>query len=151
MATDLHSINTDQRLYVKAVTSERGKVEGYTCLGFDVAEDWGRKVAAWAGVSGPVAEKGTAEAYAEYLGIMAAGGAHHAQTKERCPALLEPMLIGKEGRRVEVVDRYGERRRFYVGKSTGWLPIHLEIKRQNSTGGGGVTGSPFRSVRVVQA
>lgn len=41
---------------------------------------------------------------------------------------LSPQLIGLEGWRVEAVDVHGERRRFIVGKSTGWRPCHLEIK-----------------------
>lgn len=41
---------------------------------------------------------------------------------------LSPQLIGLEGWRVEAVDIHGERRRFIVGKSTGWRPCHLEIK-----------------------
>lgn len=41
---------------------------------------------------------------------------------------LSPQLTGLEGWRVEVVDIHGERRRFIVGKSTGWRPCHLEIK-----------------------
>ena len=71
------------------------------------------------------------------------------RNKLRCPVELTPELTGLEGKRVEVVDRYGERRRFIVGKSTGWLPIHLEIARRNSSGGPAVTGAPFQSVRIV--
>ena len=48
---------------------------------------------------------------------------------------LSPQLIGLEGWRVEVVTTYGEKRRFYVGKSTGWRPCHLEVKLSNSHGG----------------
>lgn len=50
-------------------------------------------------------------------------------------ANLTPQLIDHEGWRVEVVTTYGETRRFYVGKSTGWQPCHLEIKRRDSLGG----------------
>ena len=60
-------------------------------------------------------------------------------------------MIGLENKRVEVVDAYGETRRFYVGKSTGYIPIHLEISRRNSSGGPAVTGTPFKSIRVVGA
>lgn len=62
---------------------------------------------------------------------------------------LTAQLIGLEGRRVEIVDMHGDKRRFYVGKSTGWRPCHLEIARVNSSGGGPVYGAPFKSVRVL--
>ncbi len=32
----------------------------------------------------------------------------------------------------------GKRNRFYIGRSTGWLPIYLEILKSNSSGGGGL-------------
>jgi hypothetical protein len=50
---------------------------------------------------------------------------------------LTPQLTGLEGWRVEVVTDYGEKRRFIVGKSTGWKPIHLEIANRRSSGGCG--------------
>jgi len=50
---------------------------------------------------------------------------------------LSPQLKGLEGYRVEVETTYGEKRRFIVGCSTGWKPIHLEIAKRNSTGGHG--------------
>lgn len=49
---------------------------------------------------------------------------------------LTPQLIGLEGWRVEVVTTYEETRRFIVGKSTGWQPVHLEIFRRSALGGG---------------
>jgi hypothetical protein len=48
---------------------------------------------------------------------------------------LTSQLKGYEGCRVEVVDALGVRRRFWVGRSTGWRPCHLEIARRNSSGG----------------
>lgn len=48
---------------------------------------------------------------------------------------LSPQLIGLEDWRVEAVDIHGERRRFIVGKSTGWRPCHLELKSTRSAGG----------------
>lgn len=53
----------------------------------------------------------------------------------RSTAGLSPQLIGLEGWRVEVVTTYGETRRFYVGRSTGWIPCHIEIKTRRSYGG----------------
>ncbi|WP_157698714.1 hypothetical protein [Geobacter sp. DSM 9736] len=72
----------------------------------------------------------------------------HQQTGYRSKAELTPQLIGLEGKRVEVVDCYGGKRRFWVGRSTGWIPCHLEIDTRRSSGGPAVTGAPFRSVRV---
>lgn len=48
---------------------------------------------------------------------------------------LTPQLIGLEGYRVSVLDTDGNKRRFIVGKSTGWKPCHLEIKTKRSLGG----------------
>lgn len=39
------------------------------------------------------------------------------------------------GRRVEVVTIYNEKRRFWVGQSTGWRPCNLEILTRRSSGG----------------
>jgi hypothetical protein len=48
---------------------------------------------------------------------------------------LTKQLLGLEGWRVEVITTYGEKRRFIVGKSTGWKPSHLEVSRRNALGG----------------
>lgn len=53
---------------------------------------------------------------------------------------LAPQLMGLEGWRVEVGDGVNDDgsprlRRFYVGRSTGWRPCHLEIARRDSDGG----------------
>ena len=59
-------------------------------------------------------------------------------------------LIGLEGRRVEVVDMDGYKRRFIVGMSTGFIPCHLEIARRNCHGGGAAHGTPYQSVRIIR-
>ena len=61
---------------------------------------------------------------------------------------LTPQLKGLEGHRVEVIDNYGERRRFWVRVSTGWQPIHLEVKQLNSSGGTQADKS-YQSVVIV--
>ncbi len=60
---------------------------------------------------------------------------HREREELRDYSKMSPQLIGLEGWRVEVEDIYGEVRRFIVGKSTGWRPIHLEIKNRRSSGG----------------
>jgi len=140
------SINAEQGLYVIPSGS------GYSCLGFDVAERWARGVLAWLPEGARPrfdAALGTAEHYNQYLAVMHAGGKHAVETKTRCSAQLTPQLIGLEGKRVEVTTPDGDRRRFYVGKSTGWLPIHLEIARRDSTGGMAVYLPEGSTVRVV--
>lgn len=146
----LNSINSEQRLYVIECGS------GYTCLGFDVAEQRLQDVLAWLPndmrPNAPASDRiptGTQKHYAYYRRVMDAGAEYAAKTKTRCPALLTPELIGLEGKRVEVTTPTGDKSRFYVGKSTGWLPIHLEIKRRNSSGGGGAYVPKGASVRVV--
>lgn len=61
---------------------------------------------------------------------------------------LSPQLIGLEGWRVEVVTTYGEKRRFIVGKSTGWRPCHLEVLTRRSLGGGSAD-KEYASVRKL--
>lgn len=64
---------------------------------------------------------------------------------------LTPQLVGLEGKRVEVTDRWGNVRRFWVGRNVRSAPcqIHLEIKTRRSQGG--FPADPeYRSVRVVR-
>lgn len=145
----LSAINLTQRLYVMP---EAG---GYSCLGFDVLE---RRMGGYLvhlldnginGRIGPDKDIGTPERFEQYQEALEAVRKLYAATGIRCESELTPELVGLEGRHVEVTDCYGERRRFIVGKSTGFVPIHLEIERRNSSGGGGVTGAPFKSLIVI--
>jgi len=143
------TVNAEQELYV--IPEEHG----YSCLGFDVLLARHAAIAAWLRKERlqqedlPPEARGSLRAYAAYRTLLDRAAAYCQRNKLRCPAELTPQLSGLEGKRVEVVDRHGERRRFIVGKSTGWLPIHLEIARRNSSGGPAVTGAPFQSVRIV--
>ena len=144
------TINLKQELYV--IPAGHG---GYSCLGFDVMLRRHAGLAAWLRAEGqsaddlPAKARGTMRAWRAYQALLDRCRVHCDKTGKRCPAELTPQLTGLEGKRVEVIDVYGERRRFQVGKSTGWCPCHLEIARRNSTGGPAVTGAPFQSVRVV--
>jgi hypothetical protein len=143
--SDEVTCNEEQRLYV--IPAGRG----FTCLGYDVARQWASAVAQWANLPAPDPAKiGTLDGYNEYTQIMGKAASISGERGERCPALLTPQLIGLERRRVEVIDRAGERRRFYVGRSSGWLPIHLEVARRDSSGGAGTYGTPYQSVRVIR-
>ncbi len=154
------TINEEQGLYV---LSER---YGYSCLGFAVAEEKTNAIINELVLRGRLTrgeahlmyareeDRGTPEGYALYAQALSQARnyatAHHTQLL--CG--LTPQLIGLEGKRVKVVDCYGEKRRFKVGKSTGWIPCHLELHNARSHGGGAVTGAvtgaPFKSVVVVK-
>lgn len=123
---------------------------GYSCHGFDVVEDLTKRYAGWLGEDPPASEKGTLEAYAAYREIVQEVVDKCHREKTRCTVELTPQLVGLEGKRVEVVDRHGEKRRFWVGKSTGDIPIHIEINNTRSMGGPAVMGAPFNSVTVVR-
>lgn len=148
----LVKINADQGLYVLKVG------DGYTCLGFDFAYDRAMSVAQWikaesahSTVREPdPALKGTVAGYKQYRRIMDAGFEFNRTTGKQCNASLTEQLIGKENCRVEVTDQDGQTRRFWVGKSTGWMPCHLEIARTNSSGGPAVYGAPFKSVTIIK-
>lgn len=140
----LSKINHDSELYV----IDCG--DGYSCLGFKVCEERSRKYAEWLGEEYGEPPVGTEVAYTYYLQLLSRVHARWKKTGERCPVGLCDQLIGLEGKRVEVEDCYGQVRRFWVGKSTGHIPIHLEIARVDSTGGPAVTGTPFKSVTVVR-
>jgi hypothetical protein len=140
---EIFSINQEQELYVIHLN------DGFTCLGFDVCIDWGRKISIWLGNVSYAQIRGTPEAYQAYRKLCELGRQKFEATKQRCPALLTPQLVGLEGKRVEMIDCNGDTRRFYVGKSTGWLPVHLELSRKNSSGGPAVYGDLFKAVRVI--
>lgn len=141
--SDLHSIDHAQRLYVLSC----GK--GFTCLGFDIAEKRRRAYLAWLELTYSPAEIGTQGAYLDYVDAVEMVAARHATTGERCPAELTPELIGFEGKRVEVTAPGGFKQRFYVSKSTGWIPVHLAIKTSRSLGGDVVYLPEGAIVRVV--
>lgn len=141
----LQSINEEQRLYVMPCGDD-----GYSCYGFDVLDAKARAVAAWSGAIPPTAEPGTAAHFEQCAAIMAHGARYAEKTGTRCDAELTPQLVGLEGCRVEVTDCDGDMRRFQVGKSTGWMPCHLELTSRTSRGGLPVMGAPFRSIRVIR-
>lgn len=64
---------------------------------------------------------------------------------------LSPQLEGLEGRRVEVVDLRGNKRRFWVRRNhhTAQIRIHLEVHNTRSMGGA-PADMEYQSVRVVR-
>lgn len=121
------TISQDQALYI--IPAGGG---GYSCLGFDVLiARYNRLASALGAPEFPMVFRGRLEGYAAYQSLT--DQAHAMGQPMTCE--LSPQLVGLEGHRVEVRDRFNATRRFIVGKSTGWLPIHLEIARRTSFGG----------------
>lgn len=136
-------INLEQRLYVLPC----GK--GFTCLGFDVCER--RRIAymEWLGLPIQPVEVGTAHAYAEYKRALELVRIRCNSPGVRCTVELIPELVKYERRRVEVTYPDGKKTRFIVGVSTGFIPIHLEIKTKRSIGGAAAYFPVGSTVRLV--
>lgn len=140
----LHSINTESRLY----NIRCG--EGFTCIGFDVAERRRLAVLNWIRMPVKTYILGTEEHFRAYEAAMEYGAKHAAATGCKCPADLTPDLKGLERKRVEVTLPDGSKSRFYVGTSSGWMPCHLEIKTTRSLDGTAVYYPPGSTVRVIR-
>ena len=140
------TINRAQELYL--IPAGRG----FTTLGFDECLDRIAKYAQSLGldVDPCNAERGSMAAYQYYQSLSEAIKIRWEKTGEVCTADLTPQLIGMEGKRVEVVDCNGITRRFWVGRSTGWVPCHIALSRISQHGGPAVWGDPFQSIRIVR-
>lgn len=107
---------------------------GYETRGLDYARRANAAVRAWAGLpKRPTATP--AEAWASYAEAMRLGAEYADRTRTQCPADLTPSLVGLEGRRVAIHVPGAGTRRFNVGRSVGWCPVHLEIARRGCIGG----------------
>ena len=100
---------------------------GYTCLGFDVLErrtvGLARELAAMDAAIIPMpAPRGTLARYQQYMDFCAVAADLNRRNGWRSSSELTPQLVGLEGKRVEVTDAEGNKRRFTVGKSTGHIP-----------------------------
>lgn len=139
-------LNMEDRLYLIHFGT------GFTCLGFDVCLEKAKFLASELNMPEPVWYEEPEEIrvlYDYYSELCEMARIRHQNTGWKSRCWLTPQLIGLEGKRVEVVDCYGETRRFKVGRSTGHCPCHLELKSSKSTGGCAVSGTPFKSVTVL--
>lgn len=147
------SLNKEQKLYVLQSSN------GYSCLGFEVCYKRAHALnkelhginGPLFGTPGPVLNKpGTLKLYKQYQTLINEVAELNKNTGFKSNSELIPEFIGREGWRVEVVTSYGETNRFIIGKSTGFIPCHLEIKKRGSSGGCSVTGYPFKSINFIE-
>jgi hypothetical protein len=97
----------------------------------------------------PTYDKGTLKQYNDYKRIVDIVSDMNSKTGFRSNSQLIPEFIGHEYKRVEVIRSNNEKARFIIGKSTGIIPIHLEIKTTRSTGGAAVYGYPFKKITFL--
>lgn len=145
--SDEQNVGIDHQNELYVIKSEGG----VSCLGFDVCLERIERYALNLFIEDiPKVTRGSREAYDTMRNLMDALKAHFDKTGERAVADLTPQLDGLEGWRVEVVDNEGDNpRRFIVGKSTGWLPIHLELPRRDSSGGAAARRE-YRGVKTIE-
>lgn len=136
-------INKEQKLYV--IPSGNG----FSCLGFKVASRKAEALNKELSANLKLSRAGSKNLYAQYTKLLKIA-AKKSKTGWRSQSELIPEFIGREGWRVEVVTSYGETNRFIIGRSTGFIPCHLEIKKSNSYGGVSVMGYPFKSLRFIE-
>lgn len=135
-------INRQQKLYVIPEAC------GYSCLGWKVCIDRINRLAKDLGEPATVKRAGSLHNYRELRRLENLARDRFAASGTRSKAELSPQLVGLEGRRVEAVTTSGDTKRFIVGRSTGWIPIHLEIARRNCNGGP-PADLRYASVRVI--
>lgn len=145
------TINEEQQLFVIPCG------DGFTCIGFENLE-WramylARELTKLGHCIPAPALFGTLERYGQYRECLALAESEHKRTGWRSASELILELIGLEGKKVEVRHKWPsgeeERARFKVGKSTGFIPCHLELKRRNSSGGAAVCLGEILSVKVL--
>jgi hypothetical protein len=135
--------------YVLQHRNAKGKLNGYTCYGYDNCLRDTNLLLAWIATITKTsrwtsaANRGTFQAYETYKFVLAMAEKLCRDNRTRCDIHLTPQLKGLEGKRVEVVDLQGEKHRFRVGRSTGWCPAHLD-------GNGFICDREYQSVRVLK-
>jgi len=138
-------LNPKQRLYIIPC----GK--GYTCLGYEVCYQRSVSLAEELNKTEFVpSRKGTKSAYAAYMKLVKLARIRNNETGWRSKSELIPEFIGHEGRRVLLTDCYGQTSRFIIGKTTGFIPCHIELKRRDSISGVSVMGYPFQSLTFLK-
>lgn len=109
---------------------------GYSCLGFEVCAMKCSALRKELNLPESILEIGTIEAYNEYKETVEIAR----KSGKRYTSELHPKLIGLEGYRIQC-EMYGETVRFNVGKSTGFIPCHLQIHNARSLGGYGISAN----------
>jgi hypothetical protein len=144
MSEQLIKIDKEQKLYVLSASKNH-----VSCLGFDVVMRKGQALAEEMNEIFNTKRTGSKKAYKEYCRLIEIARRKNTSTGWRSHTELFKPFIGNEGKRVEVEYDWGEKERFYIGKSTGWIPCHLAIKKSNSIGGAALLADSIKSFHFI--
>lgn len=139
------TINNEQGLYV--IPSGNN---GFSCLGFDVVINKIKALCTEMNLPYNGVVRGSIEAYNTYLNILEEAYKKYEATGWKSKTELYEPFIGHEGKRVEVEYLDGEKERFYIGKSTGWIPCHIMVKQSNSVSGCAVLRNFIKRFRFIE-
>lgn len=117
-------------------------------IGIGLLAKRAKALAQWMGIAEPKSEEGTPEHYTECMAMMDKGQLHAKRTGLKCTGNLNAQLVGYEGERVSVVDSAGQHRSFWVARTLGWMPGHLEIEFDNGEDGA-LASEIYQSVTLV--
>jgi hypothetical protein len=125
--------------------------DGYSCLGFQVCADKVSRLEKHFGMSANTFQIGSMEMYEHYQMLVEKARQEFESSGKRCFVELHPRFKHLQGRRVEVV-QYGQKERFDVGMSTGWIPNMLRIKTKRGLPFGEAISfdEKFDSIRVIK-
>jgi hypothetical protein len=140
---NLHSINKEQGLFV----FKHGKY--VSCLGFGVVINKTKNLSKELNINCPNFRKGSKASLKFYYKVINIAKKKNKQTGWKSQSELFVPFIGNEGKRVEVEYNWGEKERFYIGKSMGFIPCHIMVKQSNSTGGASVLNDSIKNYRFV--
>jgi hypothetical protein len=144
MNDQLIKIDKEQKLYILSAGKNH-----ISCLGFEVVMKRVKALAEEMSEKFYAKRLGTKKMYKELSRLTEIARRKNIRTGWRSQSELYKPFIYNEGRRVEVEYNWGEKERFIIGKSTGWIPCHIMLKRIDSHGGGGVLNSSIKSYRFI--
>jgi hypothetical protein len=96
-------------------------------------------------------DHGTDACFEKYRSLTSLGSDIYRSEGTKCNALLNPALVGLEGKRLQARDSSGLCHRFYLELSPGWLPCHVKKKTKASDGGEGIPrDEKFVEIKIVK-
>ena len=134
------TINREQKLYVIPCGQN-----GFSCYGFDVLDKKIKNLCIALQIENICKRKGTLKAYNFYTKLVNIAR----KSGRKFEFDLYKPFIGNEGKRVEITYKWGEKERGIIGKSTGFIPIHILLKRVDSLGGDAILKDSIESYRFI--